>query len=48
MEFSILESGHDSGVGDGVSSVGEDVGGVDGWDEGRGGVGIHRNPCLIN
>lgn len=48
MEFSILNSGDGSGVGDGVSGGGEDGGGVDGRDEGGGSVGIHRNPCLLN
>lgn len=47
-EFAILNSGGGSGVGDGVSSGGEDAGGVDGCDEGGGGIGTRRNPCLIN
>ena len=47
--FAILNSGGGgSGVGDGVSGRGEDVGGVDGWDEGGSGLGIRVNPCLIN
>ena len=55
-EFSILDNGDGDGVGDGVSSGGEDGGGVDGcdegggnvdgWDDGGGGVGIRPKPCL--
>jgi len=46
-EFPILNSGGGNSVGDGVSSVGEDGGGVDGCDEGKGSVGIRGNPHLI-